>query len=44
MEVGWRIEELPLSDESHSIVRLAVHTENQQLIIKKKKRFKIKKN
>ena len=30
MEAAWRIEELPLSDRSHPIVRLAVHTENQQ--------------
>ena len=29
MEAAWRIEELPLSDRSHPIVRLAVHVENQ---------------
>lgn len=33
MEAAWRIEELPLSDRSHPIDRLAVHTENQQQII-----------
>ena len=29
MEAAWRIEELPLSDRSHHIVRLAIHVENQ---------------
>ena len=33
MEVAWHIEGLPLSDRSHLIVRLAVHTENPQQII-----------
>ena len=33
MEAAWRIEELPLSDRSHPIVRLAVHTENHQQIV-----------
>ena len=28
MEAAWRIEELPVSDRSHPIVRLAVHVEN----------------
>ena len=33
MEAAWRIGELPLSDRSHRIVRLAIHVENQQLIV-----------
>ena len=33
MEAAWRIEELSLSDRSYPIVRLAVHVENQQLIV-----------
>ena len=33
MDAAWRIEELPLSDRSHPIVRLAVHVENEQLIV-----------
>ena len=33
MEAACRIEELPLSDRSHLIVRLAVHVESQQLIV-----------
>ena len=33
MEAAWRIEESPFSDRPHPIVRLAVHVENQQLIV-----------
>ena len=33
IEAAWRLQELPLCDRSHGIVRLAVHTENQQNII-----------
>lgn len=33
MEAAWRIEELPLSDRSHPIVRLAVHLRNQHYVL-----------
>ena len=33
MEAAWRLQEFPIGCRSHSIVRLAVHTENQQQII-----------
>uniref|UniRef100_A0ABD2WQX7 ATP-dependent DNA helicase n=1 Tax=Trichogramma kaykai TaxID=54128 RepID=A0ABD2WQX7_9HYME len=33
MEACWRFEEFPLCDRSHSVVRLAVHTENQQNLV-----------
>ena len=29
MKGAWRIKELPFSDRSHSVVRLAVYTENR---------------
>ena len=32
IEAAWRIEKLPLSGRSHTIVRLAIHTENQQYV------------
>ena len=33
MEAAWRLQEFPICFRSHSVVRLAVHTENQQQII-----------
>ena len=32
-ETAWRLQEFPIGCRSHSVVRLAVHTENQQQII-----------
>ena len=31
-EAAWRLQEFPISCGSHSVVRLAIHTENQQQI------------
>ena len=33
MEAAWRLQEFPICFRSHSVVRLAVHTENQQQLI-----------
>ena len=33
MEAAWRLQEFPLCGRSHTVIRLAVHTENQQRII-----------
>ena len=33
MEAAWRLQEFPLCGRSHTVMRLAVHTENQQQII-----------
>ena len=33
MEAAWRLQEFPNCFRSHSVVRLAVHTENQQQLI-----------
>ena len=33
MEAAWRLQEVPICFRSHSVVRLAVHTENQQQLI-----------
>jgi len=33
MEAAWRLEELPLCGRSYSVIRLTVHTENQQNIV-----------
>ena len=33
MEAAWRLQEFPLCGRSHTVVRLAVHTENKQNII-----------
>ena len=33
MEAPWRLQEFPICFRIHSVVRLAVHTENQQQLI-----------
>ena len=33
MEAAWRLQEFSLCARSHTVIRLAVHTENQQRII-----------
>lgn len=33
MEAAWRLQEFPLCGRSHTVTRLAIHTENQQNII-----------
>lgn len=33
MEAAWRLQEFPLCERSHSVVRLAAHTENQQKLV-----------
>ena len=33
MKAAWRLQEFPICFRSHSVVRLAVHTENQQQLI-----------
>ena len=32
-ETAWRLQEFPIGCRSHSVVRLAVHTENKQQVI-----------
>ena len=33
MEVAWRIQELPICERSHAIIKLAVHLENQHNVV-----------
>lgn len=33
MEAAWRLQEFPICEKSHFVVRLPVHTENQQKIV-----------
>lgn len=33
MKAAWRIEELPLSGRSHSVIRFTRHIENQQNVV-----------
>ena len=33
MEAAWRLETFPLCGRSHTVIHLAVHTENQQKIV-----------
>ena len=33
MEAAWRLQKFPLSGRSHNVIRLAIHTENQQKIV-----------
>ena len=33
IEAAWRLNEFPLQDKSHSIIRLAIHEERDQSVV-----------